>query len=162
MTTFQNTRIRDSSGKRIPRLPAEPSLAIAGHQIPPLAAIEERRVGFRVRRVVYPVGRTSRHRLPPSPLRVRHPRLANRPIRVEQGRRGARPSRRDEHGACGTDLAQHGRDRIDQGAAICLRMASLQRGLGWRSDAADELCELHRSTYLASTCSSKDRKGVRR
>jgi hypothetical protein len=28
-------------------------------------AIEERRVGFRVRRVVYPVGRTSRHRLPP-------------------------------------------------------------------------------------------------
>jgi hypothetical protein len=32
--------------------------------------------------------------------------------------------------ACGSDLAQHGRDRIDQGAAICSRMASLQRGLG--------------------------------
>ncbi len=33
-------------------------------------------------------------------------------------------------GACGSDLAQHGRDRIDQGAAICSWMASLQRGLG--------------------------------
>jgi hypothetical protein len=32
--------------------------------------------------------------------------------------------------ACGSDLAQHGWDRIDQGAAICSRMASLQRGLG--------------------------------
>jgi hypothetical protein len=41
-----------------------------------------------------------------------------------------RRSRRDEYGACGSDLAQHGRDRIDQGAAICSRMASLQRGLG--------------------------------
>jgi hypothetical protein len=35
-----------------------------------------------------------------------------------------------KYGACGSDLAQHGRDRIDQGAAICSRMASLQRGLG--------------------------------
>ena len=34
-----------------------------------------------------------------------------------------------KYGACGS-LAQHGRDRIDQGAAICSRMASLQRGLG--------------------------------
>jgi len=39
-------------------------------------------------------------------------------------------SRCHEYGACGSDLAQHGRDRIDQGAAICARMASLQRGLG--------------------------------
>ena len=36
-------------------------------------------------------------------------------------------SRRHEYGG-GSDLAQHGRDRIDQGAAICARMASLQRG----------------------------------
>ncbi len=35
---------------------------------------------------------------------------------------------RDEPWTCGSDLAQHGRDRIDQGAAICARMASLQRG----------------------------------
>src|SRR2546427_2961419 len=36
--------------------------------------------------------------------------------------------RRDEHRVGGSDLAQHVRDRIDQGAAICARMASLQRG----------------------------------
>jgi hypothetical protein len=39
-------------------------------------------------------------------------------------------SRRHEYGACGSYLAQHGRDRIDEGAAICARMASLQPGLG--------------------------------
>src|SRR2546422_11757667 len=45
------------------------------------------------------------------------------------GRRCARAHlRRVEHRAGGSDLAQHGRDRIDQGAAICARMASLQRG----------------------------------
>ena len=54
-------------------------------------------------------------------------------------------SRRHEYGACCSDLAQHGRDRIDQGAAICARMASLQRGVGMRSGAADGLCELHTS-----------------
>jgi hypothetical protein len=61
--------------------------------------------------------------------------------------RGPRPNSYTlrKYRACGSDLAQHGRDRIDQGAAICSRMASLQRGVGMRSGAADGLCERHRS-----------------
>jgi hypothetical protein len=44
--------------------------------------------------------------------------------------RAGNPYTLRKYGACGSDLAQHGRDRIDQGAAICSRMASLQPGLG--------------------------------
>jgi hypothetical protein len=109
-------------------------------------AIEEPRVGFRVRRVVYPVGGTSRHRLPPprGPSPAPKARKTNC-FRFDVGRRrGARVPRRNEHRACGSDLAQHGRDRIDQGAAICSRMGVPATGVGMRSGAADGLCELHR------------------
>lgn len=60
---------------------------------------------------------------------VRHWRVSDRTAdRVNHADQVGAISGRDEYGACGSDLAQHGRDRIDQGAAICSRMASLQRG----------------------------------
>ena len=55
-----------------------------------------------------------------------------------------RCTRRDEHGACGSDLAQHGRDRM-------IRVRRFARGwrpcngVGMRSGAADGLYELHTS-----------------
>ena len=51
--------------------------------------------------------------------------------------------------ACGSDLAQHSRDRIDQGPAICSRMASPATGIGMRSGPADGLCERHRTRSSA-------------
>jgi len=78
--------------------------------------------------------------LPPQPGDDQNRRLARV---VGQLEKAVSPYTLRKYGACGSDLTQHGRDRIDQGAAILLADGVPVTGVGMRSGAADGLCELH-------------------